>query len=137
MRASLRSANEEAVSHLTQALKLLRNLPDASVLTKDELQLLMALGVPLVQVQGYRSPEVERTYTRAQALIREVGEELPRLELSFWGSFAYYFARGKSHDSHEVAELLVGKLRAGGRDQVGTSGAQRLGWPSPRGAGAG
>ncbi|MFE8603463.1 protein kinase domain-containing protein [Archangium violaceum] len=107
MRASQRSANEEAVSHLSQSLKLLRSLPDAPVLTRDELQLLIALGMPLVQVQGYRSPEVERTYTRVQALFREVGEELPRLELSFWGSFAYYFARGKSHDSHEVAELLV------------------------------
>jgi tetratricopeptide (TPR) repeat protein len=36
-----------------------------------------------------------------------VGEELPRLELSFWGSFAYYFARGQSREAHEVAELLV------------------------------
>ncbi|MGZ3460493.1 MAG: protein kinase domain-containing protein, partial [Archangium sp.] len=107
MRASQRSANEEAVSHLTQALKLLRGLPDAATLTKDELQLLIALGLPLVQVQGYRSPEVESTYTRAQALFRAVGDELPRLELSFWGSFAYYFARGKARDAHEVAELLV------------------------------
>jgi class 3 adenylate cyclase/tetratricopeptide (TPR) repeat protein len=107
MLASQRSANEEAVSHLTQALKLLRNLPDAPVLTQDELQLLIALGLPLVQVQGYRSPEVERTYTRAQQLFRQVGDELPLLELSFWGSFAYYFARGKAHDAHEVAELLV------------------------------
>ncbi|MFY0527595.1 protein kinase domain-containing protein [Archangium gephyra] len=107
MRASQRSANEEAVSHLSQALKLLRSLPEAPGLTRDELQLLMALGWPLVQVQGFRSPEVERTYTRVQALLREVGEELPRLELSFWGAFAYYFARGKSHESHEVAELLV------------------------------
>ncbi|WNG41150.1 protein kinase [Archangium violaceum] len=107
MRASQRSANEEAVSHLTLALKLLRSLPDSTSLTQDELQLLIALGMPLVQVQGFRSPEVERTYTRVQQLIREVGEALPRLELSFWGSFAYYFARGKTRDAHEVAELLV------------------------------
>jgi tetratricopeptide (TPR) repeat protein len=107
MHASQRSANEEAVSHLSQALKLLRSLPDASALTKDELQLLIALGVPLVQVQGFRSPEVERTYTRVQSLLRQVGEELPRLELSFWGSFAYCFARGKFREAHELAELMV------------------------------
>ncbi|HYO55225.1 protein kinase domain-containing protein [Archangium sp.] len=107
MRASQRSANEEAVSHLTQALKLLRSLPDAASLTKEELQLLIGLGMPLVKVQGYQSPEVERTYTRVQALFRQVGEELPRLELSFWGSFAYYFVSGKLHDAHEVGELLV------------------------------
>ena len=107
MLASLRSANEEAVSHLTQALKLLRSLPDATALTKEELRLLIALGIPLVQVQGFQSTEVERTYTRVQALFRQVGDELPRLELSFWGSFAYYFARGMFRDAHEVAELLV------------------------------
>ncbi len=105
--AGLRSANEEAVSHLNQALKLLRSLPDASTLTKDELQLLIAMGVPLMQVQGFRSPEVEATYTRVQTLFRQVGEELPRLELSFWGSFAFYFAGGKLRDAHEVGELLV------------------------------
>jgi class 3 adenylate cyclase/tetratricopeptide (TPR) repeat protein len=107
LRASLRSANEEAVSHLQQALKLLRRLPDAASMTKDELQLLIALGMPLMQVQGFRSPELERTYTRVRALFREVGEELPRLELSFWGSYAYYVARGQSREAHEVAELLV------------------------------
>jgi serine/threonine protein kinase/tetratricopeptide (TPR) repeat protein len=105
--AGLRSANEEAVSHLNQALKLLRSLPDASKLTRDELQLLIALGVPLMQVQGFGSPDVERTYSRVQALFRQVGEELPRLELSFWGSFAYYFAGGRMRDAHEVGELLV------------------------------
>ncbi|WP_395840272.1 protein kinase [Cystobacter fuscus] len=107
MLASLRSANEEAVSHLTQALKLLRSLPDATEITKEELQLLIALGVPLAQVKGYQSAEVESTYARAQALFREVGEELPRLELGFWGSFAYYSARARFDDAHEVANLLV------------------------------
>jgi tetratricopeptide (TPR) repeat protein len=115
MLASQRSANEEAVSHLTQALKLLRNLQDAPTLTQDELQLLIALGLPLVQVHGYLSPEVEATYTRAQQLFRQVGDELPHLELNFWGSFAYYFARGKSRDAHEVAELLVD---LGGRQRI-------------------
>jgi serine/threonine protein kinase/tetratricopeptide (TPR) repeat protein len=105
--ASQRSANEEAVSHLTQALTLLRSLPDAASLTKDELRLLITLGMPLVQVQGFHSPDVESTYTRAEALFRQVGDELPQLELSFYGSFAYYFARGKSREAHALAGLLV------------------------------
>jgi tetratricopeptide (TPR) repeat protein len=58
-------------------------------------------------VQGFSSSEVERTYTRVRQLFQQVGEELPRLELSFWGAFAYYFARGKARDAHEVGELLV------------------------------
>ncbi|WP_198316358.1 protein kinase domain-containing protein [Cystobacter fuscus] len=107
MLATLRHASTEAVSHLTQALKLLRSLPDSTELTKEELQLLTALGMPLMQVQGVQSSEVESTYARAQALFRQVGEELPRLELSFWGSFVYYCMRARFHDAHKVAELLV------------------------------
>ncbi len=108
MRASLRSANLEAVSHLQQALKLLRALPDAGQRIQQELQLLIALGIPLSQVQGYRSPEVKRTYTRARELFLLVGDVLPRLELSYWGPFAYYFARAEYRLSHELAEQLVG-----------------------------
>jgi serine/threonine protein kinase/tetratricopeptide (TPR) repeat protein/ABC-type transport system involved in cytochrome c biogenesis ATPase subunit len=108
MRASLRSANLEAVSHLQQALRLLRALPDAGQRIQQELQLLIALGIPLSQVQGYRSPEVKRTYTRARELFLQVGEALPSLELSYWGPYAYYFARAEYHLSQELAEQLVG-----------------------------
>ncbi len=105
--ASLRSANQEAIGHFTQALKLLRGLPDASQRKGEELQLLLMLGVPLVQVQGYRSTEAEQTYARAQVLIHEVGEALPRLELSCWGHFSFYFARGELHLAQALAEQLV------------------------------
>jgi serine/threonine protein kinase/tetratricopeptide (TPR) repeat protein len=107
IRASLRSANQEAVSHLQHALKLLRSLPDTARRIQQELQLLIALGIPLSQVQGYRSPEVKRTYSRARELFRAVGDELPGLELPYWGPFAYYFARAEYRLSHELAEQLV------------------------------
>ncbi|MFY0527603.1 protein kinase domain-containing protein [Archangium gephyra] len=105
--ASLHSANQEAVSHLQYALKLLRSLPDAAQRIQQELQLLLALGMPLSQVQGFRSPEVKRTYTRARELFRSVGDALPDLEVPAWGLFAYYFARAEYRLSHELAEQLV------------------------------
>jgi serine/threonine protein kinase/tetratricopeptide (TPR) repeat protein len=108
IRASLRSANLEAVSHIQQALKQLRALPDAPQRIQQELQLLIALGIPLSQVQGYRSPEVKRTYTRARELFQRVGEALPSLELSYWGPYAYSFARAEYPLSHELAVQLVG-----------------------------
>ncbi|WP_366934972.1 protein kinase domain-containing protein, partial [Pyxidicoccus fallax] len=107
MRASLRSANREAVNHLQQALRLLRTLPDNDQRMREELQLLIALGIPLSQVEGYRSPEVKQTYARARELFRQVGDALPRLELSYWGLFAYYFARAEYSLAHELAEQLV------------------------------
>ncbi|WP_083681995.1 protein kinase [Archangium sp. Cb G35] len=107
IRASLHSANQEAVSHLRYALKLLRSLPDAGQRIHQELQLLIALGIPLSQVQGYRSPEVKHTYARARELFQSVGDALPDLELPYWGPFAYYFARAEYRLSHELAEQLV------------------------------
>ncbi|MFY0563214.1 protein kinase domain-containing protein [Archangium lansingense] len=106
-RASLRSANKEAVSHFQQALRLLHLRPDTPERLQEELRLLISLGVPLAQVQGYRSPEVERTYTRARELIHQVGEALPRLQLSYWGLFVYYFSRAEYAVAHELAGQLV------------------------------
>ena len=107
IRASLRSANREAVNHLQMALKLLRTLPDRDQRIREELQLLIALGIPLSQQQGYRSPEVKKTYFRARELFLLVGESLPQLELSYWGPYAYYFARAEYTVGHELAEQLV------------------------------
>jgi serine/threonine protein kinase/tetratricopeptide (TPR) repeat protein len=106
--ASLHSANLEAVSHLRRGLELLRSLPGSEARMQQELQLLLALGIPLSAVQGYRSPEVKRTYARARELFRTVGEALAGLELPYWGPFAYYFARAEFLLSHELAEQLVG-----------------------------
>jgi tetratricopeptide (TPR) repeat protein len=114
LRASQRFANQEAVSHLTQALKLLSGLPDTPVRAQEELQLLLALGLPLVQVKGYSAPEVERTYVRAWELISEVGDALPRLELSYWGIYSYFLTQKRYREAHVLAERLV---ELGGRQQ--------------------
>ncbi|WNG36498.1 protein kinase [Archangium violaceum] len=108
LRASRRYENQEAVSHLTQALNLLRGLPDAASLLREELELLIALGLPLVQLRGYHSPEVTQVYERVRVLLREVGEGVSQLELSYWGAYAYYFSQMKFQEAHEIAELLVG-----------------------------
>ncbi|QRN96973.1 protein kinase [Archangium violaceum] len=106
-RASLRSPNQEAASHFQQALRLLPLLPDTPWRLQEELRLLILLGVPLAQVHGYYSPEVERTYTRALALLPRVGEALPRLRLSFFGLFSYFFSRTEYARAHELATMLV------------------------------
>ncbi|WP_395857836.1 protein kinase [Cystobacter fuscus] len=105
--ASQRSAHQEAIGHLTQALKLLRGLPDADQHKGQELHLQLMLGVPLVQMQGYQSPAAEQSYARAHVLFDEVGEALPRLELSYWGPFDFYMARGELLLAQQLAERLV------------------------------
>ena len=67
-RAIERSANIEAVSHLTKGLELVRTLPQTSERDQQELDLQIALGPVLMAVKGYADPEVEQTYTRAREL---------------------------------------------------------------------
>jgi predicted ATPase len=60
-RAVERSANIEAIGHLTEGLELLKTLPDTPERTQQELTLQITLGVPLIHTKGYAAPEVERT----------------------------------------------------------------------------
>jgi serine/threonine protein kinase/tetratricopeptide (TPR) repeat protein len=107
-RSFLRSANKEAISHLSQALRLLRGLPDAAQRAEQELQLLSILGLAQMRTLSLRAHEVEQTYERTLKLFHEVEDsQLPRLHLATWGSFAYYFQRAKWDVAQGLAELLV------------------------------
>ncbi len=66
--AAGRSANVEAVAHLSKGLELIVTLPDAPEQLEEELALRLAIGGPLMATKGYPAPEVERTYSRAWAL---------------------------------------------------------------------
>lgn len=65
-KAKRSSANEAAIAHLTRGLELLKTLPETPEPTHRELDLQIALGVPLVLTKGHAAPEVERAYARAQ-----------------------------------------------------------------------
>src|SRR5262249_23745165 len=73
-KASQRSANTEAIAHLTTGQELLKTLPDSSERARQELHLHMTLGAPLAATKGVASPELERTYERAHELCQQLGE---------------------------------------------------------------
>jgi predicted ATPase len=105
-RATQRSANAEAISHLTTALELLKTLPDTPERTQQELTLQIALGVTLQAAKGYGAPEVGTVYTRARELCRRVGEtsllfpELP-------GLWKFYLVRAELQTVRELGEQLL------------------------------
>src|SRR5262249_49439304 len=68
-----RSANAEALTHLTTALELLTTLPDTRARAQQELMLQVTLGVPLQAIRGVASPEVRAVYTRARELCQQLG----------------------------------------------------------------
>ena len=93
-----RSANAEAISHLTTALELLKTLPDTPERAQQELTLQIALGVPLMATKGYAAPEVGKAYTRARELCQQVGET-PQLFPVLWGLWSVLFRTGGVPDS--------------------------------------
>ncbi len=102
-RATERSANVEAISHLTRGLELLKALPDTLERARQELTLQVTLGMPLIAAKGQAAPEVERTYTRALELCRQIGET-PQLFPVLAGLRRFYVGRGDLQTSRELGE---------------------------------
>jgi len=75
-RALARSANLEAINHVTTGIELLKTLPETPEHTQHALTLHIALGAALLVTKGHAAPEVERAYTQAHALCQQVGETL-------------------------------------------------------------
>ena len=103
--ARQRSANLEAVQHLTTALALLATLPDTPARAQQELNLLLALGPVFMATKGYAAPDVEQTYARAQMLCQQIGET-PQLFPTLRGLCRYYRNRGVLPTARALGEQL-------------------------------
>jgi predicted ATPase len=103
--ARQRSADPEAVQHLTIGLELLVTLPETPVRAQQELDLQIALGPALMATKGHAAPEVEQTYARAQALCTQVGET-PQLFPTLRGLCRFYRNRGVLPTARELGEQL-------------------------------
>jgi predicted ATPase len=101
-KAMQRSANVEAVHHLTKGLELLRTMPECPERTQQELALLVALGTPLTVTKGFASAEVGRVYGRARELCRQVGGR--QLFPALWGLWVFYTARAEHNAARDLGE---------------------------------
>jgi DNA-binding winged helix-turn-helix (wHTH) protein/predicted ATPase len=101
-----RSANQEAVAHLTKGLELLKTLPDTPERNEQELELQVALGGAQILTKGYSAAEVELAYGRARELCQQV-KETPQLFWTLWGLWGFYEVRGNSRTSLELAKQLL------------------------------
>jgi class 3 adenylate cyclase len=72
-RSAARSAHNEAVGHLTQALTQIPNIDDPMLRDKSELLLQTALGNSLRAIKGWSTDSVKQAYTRAVQLCKESG----------------------------------------------------------------
>jgi len=61
--ASDRSANQEAISHFTTGIALLKTLAETPEHTQQALALYIALGAALQMAKGLAAPEAKHAYT--------------------------------------------------------------------------
>lgn len=101
-RATERSANAEAISQLQRALDLLSTLSEADA---RELELQLALGIPLIAAKGWASAETGRVYKRALELAERIGEG-SELVNALGGAVAFHVARSEL----DIASSLVDRL---------------------------
>jgi predicted ATPase len=101
-----RSANAEAITHLTTALELLTTLPDTPQRSQHELTLQISLGVPLIATKGYAAPEVAKAYTRARELCQQ-GGEASQLFSALWGLWLSSLVRAEHESARELGEQLL------------------------------
>jgi predicted ATPase len=99
------SAHHEAAQLAGRGLALLPKLPPAPSRDRQELALLLALGVSLVATHGFAAPEVEGTYLRARALCQR-SDDMHTLFPVLYGLWNVYLVRGElSRCYEEAAEM--------------------------------
>ena len=105
-RAVERSANLEAIGHLTKGLAGLATLPETGERTRQELALLTTLGPAMIAIKGYGAPEVEDTYLRARALCQQV-DDPAQLFPVVRGLWNRYLMRAEHQQARELGEQLL------------------------------
>ena len=83
-RALRRSANTEAIAHLTKGIGALTGIPKSKATDRSELQMQLFLGPVLSATRGWSAPEAERAYRRAEVLAQELGADRERFD-AVWG----------------------------------------------------
>ncbi len=105
-RAAARSANVEAIAHLSRGVAALAPLAETPERACQELALQLALGPAVMSTRGFGAPEAEVAYRRARELADRSGDDRS-LFAAIWG---LWLATGQStaggHRESLVEELF-------------------------------
>jgi class 3 adenylate cyclase/predicted ATPase len=110
-RALAHSANVEAIANFRKALQLLNALPETPERTKQEIDIQLALGIPLIAVRGYASAETREAFSRARTLCLQLGN-IPEYFQALYGSWGHLWMCGKNDDALRMADEFLSRSRA-------------------------
>ena len=101
-----RSANAEAIAHLTSGLEILKDLPDLSDRAGLELGFQIGLGDAYRATKGTAALETESAFVRARELSEALGDG-DQLIRALYGQYLSNYNRGRLDVAHEVAGELL------------------------------
>ena len=104
-RAAARSANVEAIAHLTRGIEALGGAADTPERARQQLALQLALGPALMTTRGFSAPEPERAYRTARRLSKRLDDDRARFA-SIWGLWLVSGSSGRPAFRRELADEL-------------------------------
>jgi class 3 adenylate cyclase/predicted ATPase len=110
-RALTHSANVEAIANFRKALRLLNALPETAERTKQEIDIQLALGIPLIAVQGYAAAETREAFSRARTLCERLGN-IPEYFQALYGLWGHSWMSGKNDEALLMADEFLSRSRA-------------------------
>ena len=110
-RAVAHSANVEAIANFRKALQLLNALPETPERIKQEIDIQLALGIPLIAVRGYTAAETREAFSRARTLCLRLGD-IPEYFQALFGLWGNHWMCGKNDEALRMADEFLSRSRA-------------------------
>jgi class 3 adenylate cyclase/tetratricopeptide (TPR) repeat protein len=108
--ARTRSAYDDALSYVNQALQLLTELPESWERDSDEVALQGIRGLLLGATQGFAARELTECLNRGLALCQRLGEG-PQMFSVMFGLWKFNLARNRLHNAMKLAEKILNLSR--------------------------
>ncbi|MFZ0525237.1 MAG: adenylate/guanylate cyclase domain-containing protein [Xanthobacteraceae bacterium] len=110
-RAFANSANVEAIANFQKALALLAALPESPERDKQESEIQLALGIPLIAVRGYASAETREAFARARALSLKLNDT-PNYIQALYGLWGHSWMGGRHDEALSMANEFLSRSAA-------------------------
>jgi predicted ATPase len=110
-RALAHSANVEAIAHFRKALEGLASWPDTPARASREIQLQLALGIPLIAVRGYAAEETREVFARARVLCLQQNSPAEYFQ-ALYGLWGHSWMGGKNDEALNMANEFLSRAES-------------------------
>jgi len=101
-----RFAYQEAVALAHRGIELINKLPNTRENVNEALCLHLTLGVPLIAIEGYASPNVGQVYMKARELYDQLGDS-PDIAEVLWGLWTFHTLSAELETARKTAEEFL------------------------------